>query len=60
MTKTYDKFKTTSEWAIIEKAINDLIENQDLKLTTSKDLVIGYITKQIIDKRNESPTANKQ
>gem|GEM_PF-2702994 len=51
MTNTYDKYKKTNEWAIVQKAINDLVENQDLKLTTANYLVVGYITKQLVDKK---------
>jgi hypothetical protein len=54
MTHPYHKYKNSNEWAIVEKAINDLVVNKDLELTTKENHVIGYITKQLIDKKSES------
>jgi len=53
MTTPYEKYRPTIEWQEIEKSINDLQDNQDLKLTTSSDHVIGYIAKRIIDSKYE-------
>jgi hypothetical protein len=47
----YDNYKTTNEWSIVQKAITDLIENQDIELTTTNDLVVGYITKYLIESK---------
>ena len=45
----YDKYKTTNERIVVEKAIIDLIENKDIELTTANDYVVGYITKHLIE-----------
>jgi hypothetical protein len=51
MINIYNKYKKTNEWVIVQKAINDLIDNKDLELTTEPDYVVGYITKQLVDKK---------
>jgi hypothetical protein len=43
----YDQYKNSPLWKTIEKAIDDLVENQDLKETTSRDLIVGYLVKCI-------------
>ena len=50
----YDQYKNSQEWKIIENAINELIQNQDIQLTTLPQYVIGYITKQVIEQRRKS------
>ena len=49
----YEDYRNTKEWAIIEKAIKDLEENQDLTITTKLDYVIGYLTKEIREKKEK-------
>jgi len=51
MSTAYDKYKNSKEWAIVEKAITDLVVNKDLNLTTNAEYVVGYITKQISDNK---------
>ena len=51
MTDIYDQYKKTNEWALIQKAVRDLISNQDIILTTMEDYVVGYITKQLVDQK---------
>jgi hypothetical protein len=46
----YTEFEETNLWKFIDKAIDDLIENQDIKLTTKKEYVVGYICKTIKEK----------
>ena len=42
---TYKEYRKLKAWKIIEKALEELEENQDIKITTMRDLVIGYIVK---------------
>jgi hypothetical protein len=56
----YDKFKDTEEWQIINKAVQELIENNDIKPLTPNDYIIGFIVKQLIDKQNVSQNLDKQ
>ena len=53
MTQPYDKYKTSSEWTIVEKAIRNLMDNNDLELTTKEEYVVGYISKQLVDNKAE-------
>ena len=45
----YDKYKSTEEWRIISKAVQDLIDNGDIKILTPNEYVIGYLVKQLAD-----------
>ncbi len=53
MSNLYQEYKISDEWRIIEKAINELIDNQDIEVITLKDYVIGYISKQLIDNKGK-------
>lgn len=44
----YRELENTQVWKVIEESLNDLIENQDIELTTRKENVIGYICKNLI------------
>ena len=43
----YIEYENTPMWNLINKTISELEENQDIKLSTPKEYVIGYICKQI-------------
>ena len=43
----YINFEGTALWLGVDRAIADLEENQDLKLTELRDYVVGYICKQL-------------
>jgi hypothetical protein len=45
MNQDYVSLKTTKTRAVLEKAISDLMDNDDIVLRTEKDLVIGYLCK---------------
>ena len=49
MNSMFNEYKSCKEWAIVERAINELKNNNDLQITTHLDYVIGHITKRIID-----------
>ena len=54
MKKTpYEKYRQTFEWDVIENAINDLVDNNDIEIKTPTDNVIGYISKQIVDRKEK-------
>jgi hypothetical protein len=44
----YMDLKNTECWGIIEQAIGDLIENDDLEEKTSKEYIVGYIVQCVI------------
>lgn len=52
----YTNYENNEIWRVVEKSILDLIENQDIEITTKEEYVIGYITQQVmkeIEKEND-------
>ncbi len=57
MTKTpYDKYRTKPAWTVIEKALNELVDNQDIIFQTIPDYVIGYIVKKLEEAKQNGST----
>ena len=48
----YDKYKSTEEWRIIHQSLQELVDNDNIKLLTPNDYVIGYIVKQFVENEN--------
>ncbi len=46
-TTPYDEYKKTKNWKIIKKSITALVKNNDLKLLTPEEYVIGYLCKHL-------------
>ncbi|MGE6369886.1 hypothetical protein ACQKDB_12230 [Planococcus kocurii] len=49
MSHPYIKFEHTELWGKVNQIIDDLIENQDIEVTTKKEYVVGYICENLID-----------
>ncbi len=49
LTNSYSEFKNNSNWKKVSTAIDDLVKNKDLELTTDRDLIIWYIVKSLHD-----------
>ena len=47
MEHPYKEFEGTVVWQRIDAAIADLEENQDIKLTTAREYVVGYLCKSL-------------
>ena len=63
MAHPYKEFEETQLWSIVNGAVADLEENQDLSLTTGREYVVGYICKKLTDSNSttaESNTINKK
>jgi len=43
----YDSLKGTETWMIVEKAIQDLVENHDIVETARRDYIVGTICKKL-------------
>lgn len=54
MTQPYNNYRKYIEWQIVTKAIENLSHNKDIELTTHKDYVVGYISKQLVDNKTET------
>ena len=50
----YSEFLNTSVWDVLDQAIQDLIDNQDIEETTDRKLIVGYI----LSKMNENKLLN--
>ena len=48
----YDKYKSTEECQIIHQLQQELVDNDNIKLLTPNDYVIGYIVKQLVENEN--------
>lgn len=46
----YKEFEETQLWNVIENALDALVENQDIELTTKREYVIGYLCKSLKSK----------
>jgi hypothetical protein len=47
MSHPYGQFEGTPLWVVINKGINDLVENNDLEETTQREYIVGYLCKLI-------------
>jgi hypothetical protein len=47
----YVDFERTPLWRAVDRAVSDLEENQDLKLTELREYVVGYLCKQLKRRR---------
>ena len=45
----YAAFEDSPAWAVIDKVISDLIENQDLVEQTHRDDIVGYTVKALTE-----------
>lgn len=43
----YAQFKELKAWKVVDRAIEDLVENQDMVETTVRKCIVGYILKRL-------------
>jgi hypothetical protein len=43
----YEMYRETQVWKIVDKAINDLVVNNDLAEKTRRDYIVGYLCKNL-------------
>ena len=43
----YAEFEGLPAWAVVDKVISDLVENQDLVEQTHRDYIVGYTVKAL-------------
>lgn len=44
----YAQYKNHPAWKVLDRAIEDLVENQDLVETTVRKCIIGYLIKRLV------------
>lgn len=45
----YENLQATKAWNIVDDAIGQLVKNNDLKETTARRYIVGFILKQLND-----------
>lgn len=45
----YAQYKKLAAWKVLSRAIDDLVENQDLVETTVRKCIVGYLIKRLIE-----------
>jgi hypothetical protein len=45
----YEDYKDTELWKKIDEILRELEENQDIKLTTAREYVVGYLCKRLTE-----------
>lgn len=45
----YELFEHHPTWAIVDRAIDDLVENGDLKETAPRRHIVGYLTRLLVN-----------
>ncbi len=46
----YSEFENTEHWKVVDAAIRDLEKNEDVKLETAREYVVGYLCKKLAGK----------
>jgi hypothetical protein len=54
MSHPYEKYENTELWKTLENAVNTLVDNNDLELTTNIKYVIGYLCKCLLSAEDGS------
>ncbi len=47
MEHPYKEYENTPTWSVVEQAITELVENNDIELQTPIEYVIGYICRNL-------------
>lgn len=53
MSHPYKEFENTPIWKIVNKAIKELVENDDIEEKTQREYIVGYISKLIYESNIE-------
>lgn len=43
----YERYEGSPIWLSLEKAIADLVENQDIEETTRREYIVGYLIQKV-------------
>jgi len=49
----YKEFEKTALWKALSKGICDLAENQDLKVISGREYIVGYLCRVLTRQRNK-------
>jgi hypothetical protein len=51
MNYPYREFEAMPVWKVVDEAISDLIANQDIKETTARRYIVGYLVECLVEAR---------
>lgn len=49
MEHPYEELERTPLWRVVESSIEDLVANRDVLENTSREHIVGYIVKKLIE-----------
>ena len=47
MDHPYKQFENTPLWGVINKGVDDLVENEDIEEMTKREYIVGYLCKLV-------------
>ena len=57
MSHLYNAFESTALWNALDAALTELQRNRDIELSTSRELIIGFLCKQLSTGGRTAPVA---
>jgi len=51
MSHPYTEFEDTELWKAVDAALAELEQNQDVKLSTAREYVVGYLCQQLASRK---------
>ena len=51
MSHPYTEFEDTALWKAVDAALAELEQNQDVKLSTAREYVVGYLCQQLASRK---------
>lgn len=49
MNHPYKQYENTRAWKTIQQALSELMENQDIEITTREEYVVGFLCKVLYE-----------
>ena len=51
MSHPYTEFEDTALWKVVDAALAELEQNRDVKLSTAREYVVGYLCQQLASRK---------
>ncbi len=55
----YENFESLRAWAILDKALDDLVKNRDIEEKTRRELIVGFLCKRLRSELEPKESAKK-
>ena len=56
----YSQFAHTEHWAVLDRAVSELVKNSDLTESTSHEYVVGYLCKALAEPEVRKATSREE